>query len=43
MGLAICKKIAVSNGGALEVTSTVGAGSVFTITLPKAIAMREAA
>jgi signal transduction histidine kinase len=42
LGLAICKKIAEQNGGELTVTSTVGEGSIFTLTLPKQAAMKEA-
>ncbi len=34
MGLAICKKIAVRHGGDIRVTSVVGEGSTFVITLP---------
>lgn len=43
LGLSICKKIAETNGGALTVTSHPGAGSTFTISLPKAENVKEAA
>lgn len=42
LGLSICKKIAEQNGGDLSVTSTVGEGSIFTLTLPKIQALKEA-
>jgi two-component system sensor histidine kinase CiaH len=35
LGLAIAKKIAETHGGSLEVSSTLGQGSVFTVRLPK--------
>lgn len=35
LGLSICKKIAERHGGTLSVTSIVGMGSIFTLTLPK--------
>ncbi len=34
IGLAICRKIAILHGGDVEVVSTLGRGSTFTITLP---------
>ncbi len=39
LGLSIAKKIARLMGGDIEVTSTVGQGSVFTVTLPMEIAV----
>ena len=39
IGLALCKKIVDRHGGSIEVDSTPGEGSVFTVTLP----MRQAA
>ncbi len=36
LGLAICKSIADAHSGTLEVTSTPGHGSVFTLSLPRA-------
>lgn len=35
LGLSICKKIAEIHGGTLSVTSIIGAGSVFSLTIPK--------
>ena len=35
LGLAICKRIVDRHGGAIEVVSTPGAGTCFTITLPR--------
>ena len=35
LGLAICKRIAELHGGRVEVTSTPGAGSCFTLELPR--------
>jgi signal transduction histidine kinase len=34
LGLAICRSLVQANGGTLEVESTIGEGSAFTITLP---------
>ncbi len=34
LGLAICRSLVLANGGTLEVESTQGEGSAFTITLP---------
>jgi len=34
LGLAICRRIAEAHGGSLEVTSKVGKGSIFTLTIP---------
>ena len=34
LGLSIAKKVADLHGGSIEVTSTVGKGSVFTVKLP---------
>lgn len=42
LGLSICKKIAEHNGGKLLVSSVVGEGSIFTLTLPKPQPMKEA-
>lgn len=36
LGLAICKEIAAAHGGTIEVTSRVGEGTTFTVTLPLA-------
>jgi signal transduction histidine kinase len=36
LGLAICKSIAEAHGGAIRVTSVVGKGSTFEVTLPRA-------
>ena len=37
LGLAICKAIAEAHGGALEVSSTLGSGSTFTLVVPAAL------
>lgn len=34
LGLAVCRKIAEQHGGAIEATSRMGAGAIFTLTLP---------
>ena len=34
IGLLICKEMVVNNGGSIEVTSTKGKGTIFTVTLP---------
>lgn len=34
LGLSICQKIAVDHGGSLEVTSSIGLGSIFSFKLP---------
>ena len=36
LGLAICKAIVDAHGGSLTVTSTIGEGTAFTVTLPRA-------
>ena len=43
LGLAIVKHIATNHGGRVELWSVEGTGSTFTITLPAAAAVREAA
>jgi signal transduction histidine kinase len=35
LGLAICKKISEKHGGTISVTSSVGEGTTFTITIPR--------
>jgi two-component system sensor histidine kinase HydH len=37
LGLALCRKVAKEHGGSLEVESTVGVGTIFTVTLPLAV------
>lgn len=35
LGLAICKKLSIAHGGDISVKSTVGSGTIFTVSLPK--------
>ncbi len=41
LGLAICQRIAQQHGGAITVASTPGQGSIFTFTLPSAMAQAQ--
>jgi signal transduction histidine kinase len=38
LGLALCRKVIEAHGGAIEASSTPGAGTEFLITLPRASA-----
>jgi PAS domain S-box-containing protein len=41
LGLAICKRIAQQHGGTIEIESTPGAGSRFSLRLPERVALRD--
>ena len=43
LGLAICERLAVAHGGTIAARSTLGAGTVFTVTMPAEAIFQEAA
>ena len=43
LGLAICERLAVALGGTIAARSTLGAGTVFTVTMPADAIFQEAA